>query len=68
MERQMKKDFIKYFLLTIHFELGSISSMFLRTAFTLADPERAKKTDNLTVFLPLLGSEHVKSARRLLIN
>jgi len=32
-----------------------------------ADPESAKKTDKLSVFLALLGSVHIKAARRTLM-
>jgi len=39
----------------------------LQAAFVCADPKRAKKTDNLTVFFALLGSESIKAARRTLI-
>jgi len=37
----------------------------LQADFTLTDPIRAKKTDNLTVFFALLGSASVKAARRI---
>ena len=43
---------------------GSISSMYLRTAFTQADPKSAIKLLNLTVFFAVLGSARVKAARR----
>ena len=39
----------------------------LQAAFTLADPESAKKLLDLTVFLALMGSAHVKAARRTLM-
>ncbi len=39
----------------------------LRAAFLSADPESAKKTDNLTVFFVLLGSASVKAASRTLM-
>jgi len=39
----------------------------LLAALAHADPKSAKKTDNLTVFLMLLGSAHVKAARRMLL-
>jgi len=39
----------------------------LRAAFERADPKSAQKTDNLTVFFALLGSAHVKAARRTLM-
>jgi hypothetical protein len=35
--------------------------------FTNADTKSAKKTDGLTVFFALLGSVHVKVARRMLV-
>jgi len=38
-----------------------------RTAFTLADPESAKKTDGFTVFFVLLGSASVKAVHRTLM-
>ncbi len=34
----------------------------LQSAFAHADPESAKKTDNLTVFFSLLGSGRAKAA------
>jgi len=37
----------------------------LQAALTHTDPERAKKTDNLTVFFVLLGSSCTKAARRM---
>jgi len=37
----------------------------LQAAFTHADSKSTKKTDNLTVFLALLGSAHVKAARKM---
>jgi hypothetical protein len=39
----------------------------LRTAFTLVDLKSVKKIENLTVFFTLLGSAHVKAARRPLV-
>jgi len=36
----------------------------LQAAFTHADPESAKKIDNLTVFFALLGSAHAKAAQK----
>jgi len=39
----------------------------LRAAFVQADPKSVKKTDNLTVFYTLLGSEHSKAAHRTLM-
>jgi len=39
----------------------------LRAAFTRADPEWAKKTENLTVFFVLSGSAHIKAAGRMLV-
>ncbi len=39
----------------------------LRTAFTLIDPKRVKKTDDLTVFFTLLGSTSVKAVPRTLM-
>ena len=41
--------------------------MYLRTAFTLADPKSALKLLNLTVFFALLGSACVKAAHRMLV-
>jgi len=38
----------------------------LQVAFTHADPERAKKTDNLTVFFMLLGSLGIKALLKTL--
>ncbi len=38
----------------------------LRAAYMCADPESAKKTDNLTVFFALLGSVCIKAARKML--
>ncbi len=40
---------------------------FHQPAFAHADIDRAKNTDNFTVFLALLGSARVKAARRTLI-
>jgi hypothetical protein len=31
------------------------------------DPESARKTDGLTVFFALLGFDHVKAARKMLV-
>jgi len=39
----------------------------LRAAFTRADPESAKKIDNLTVFFVLLESAYAKAAHRMLM-
>ena len=39
----------------------------LRAAFSPADPESAKKTDNFPVFSVLLGSVCIKAARRTLM-
>jgi hypothetical protein len=39
----------------------------LQAAFTGADPKSTKKTDNLTEFLALLGSAHIKAANKTLI-
>jgi hypothetical protein len=39
----------------------------LRAAFACADPESAKKTDNLTSFFALKGSVCVKAAHRMLM-
>jgi len=39
----------------------------LRTAFTPADPERVKNTDDLTVFFTLSGSMSVKAVPRTLM-
>ena len=39
----------------------------LQAAFTCADPKSAIKLLNLTVFFALLGSAHVKAARRTLV-
>ena len=39
----------------------------LRAAFTLADPESAKKTVKSSSFFPLSGSAGVKAARRTLV-
>ena len=44
--------------------LGSILSTCLDTAFTLADPESAKKLLELTVFFALLGFAFVKAAHK----
>jgi len=38
----------------------------LIAAYTRADPESAKKTDNLTVFFALSGSACIKAARKCL--
>jgi len=43
-------------------DAGSISPTFKRAALACTDPESAKKTDNLNVFL------HVKAARKMLMN
>jgi len=47
--------------------IGVNSINILRVAFALADPDNAKKTDNLTVFFALLGYAGVKAARRTLM-
>ncbi len=39
----------------------------LRTAFTLADPKRVKKTVKLSIFFTLLGSTGAKAAHRTLM-
>jgi len=39
----------------------------LHAAFTSADPETPKKTDDLTVFFVLLGSAHAKGAHKALV-
>jgi len=39
----------------------------LLAAFTHANHKSAKKTDDLTVFLAILGSGHAKAARRPLM-
>jgi hypothetical protein len=39
----------------------------LQAAFMHADPKRPKKMLNLTVFFALLGSAHVKAARKMLV-
>ncbi len=39
----------------------------LGAAFRQADPESAKKTDNLTVYFVLSGSEGVKDAPKMLV-
>ncbi len=39
----------------------------LQAAFMRADPESAKKTDNLTVFFMLLGSACIKAARKMFV-
>ena len=38
-----------------------------RAAFMSADPKSAKKLLDLTVFFALLGSAHIKAARRMLV-
>jgi len=47
--------------------LMKLTPWVLRAAFMHADPESAKKTDNLTVFFALLGSARAKAARRTLM-
>ena len=39
----------------------------LQAAFTRADPKIAKKTVKFSSFIALLGSSHVKAARRTLV-
>ncbi len=39
----------------------------LSAAFTCTDPKSAKKTVSLTVFFAILGSAHVKAARKMLV-
>jgi len=39
----------------------------LRAAFARPDPERAKKTNNLTVYFALLGYACAKAAHRMLM-
>jgi len=39
----------------------------LQAAFASADPKRAEKTDNLTVFFTILESVHAKAACRTLM-
>ena len=39
----------------------------LRAAITRADPNSAKKTVKLSSFIALLGSSHVKAARKMLV-
>jgi hypothetical protein len=46
--------------------MGRFTNVLL-AAFTPADPESAKKTNNLTVFFTLLGSARVKAAQRALM-
>ncbi len=41
--------------------------IILQAAFTPTDPESAKKTDILTVFFALSGSDWVKAARKMLM-
>ncbi len=55
--------------LQLHFTKPGINLInVLRTAFTLADPERVKRyTDDLTVFFTLSGSTSVKAERRMLM-
>jgi len=45
----------------------SISPKNLRAAFTLADTESAKKTDDLTVFFEFSESSKVKAAHKTLV-
>jgi len=45
--------------------LGVNFTNILQTAFTHADPKSAKNTVKLSVFFALLGSEHVKAARKM---
>jgi len=45
----------------------SCTSRGLQAAFLRTDPASTKKTDNLTVFFVLLGSERVKAACRMLM-
>ncbi len=56
---------VKSFIPLIH---GVNFINILRAAFEQADPERAKKTDNITaVFFTLLESVPVKAALRMLL-
>ena len=41
--------------------------MCLQAAVMLADPKSAKKLLDLAVFFALLGSAHVKAARKMLV-
>jgi len=47
--------------------MGLILPICLCPAFTCPDPKSAKKTDSLTVFVALLGSESVKVAPNMFI-
>jgi len=40
---------------------------YFKAAFTIADPKRTKKTDNLTVCFALSGPAQVKAAHRTLM-
>jgi len=46
---------------------GVISSMFYMSSFYVCRFQKCKKTDSLTVFFELLGSVHVKAARKTLM-
>ena len=46
---------------------GVNSTNILRAAFTRADPKIVKKTVKLSSFIALLGSAHIKAARRTLV-
>jgi len=46
---------------------GSISSLVYEQLLRAQIPKVQKKTDNLIAFFALLGSEHVKAARRRLV-
>jgi len=46
--------------------LGLISQTFIRTAFMSADPRSAKRQSSYQCNFSLLGSGHVKTARKTL--
>ncbi len=50
----------------MHFRAVDFTNI-LREAFKRADPKSTKKTDNLTVFLALMGSAHVKASNEVLV-
>ncbi len=51
----------------IYVPTGVNFTNIIQAAFTHADPEQAKKTDNLTVFFMLLGSLGIKALLKTLM-
>jgi hypothetical protein len=63
----LEKCITEELLASMHLRLGVNFINVLQAAFAQADPKRAKKTDNLTVFYVLSGSAGTKAARRMLM-